>query len=166
MTVLEVSDSGKRATFSFEEMLKYHGPDFPGGVAHSFKVMERAFPVLEPDRLVERRDIGIRTAFRGLGARDGFEMVTRSLTDGRYVVDSALERTDRGQTLERYVFVMSYRDRTVTLTIREGLVLDEFIRLARQEIRTPEEDRRLTVLKQEMADRLMAARAVEVYDIE
>lgn len=166
MNVLEVSESGQPKTFSFEEMLKYHGPEFPGGVAHSFKVMERAFAALEPEGLVERREINIHTAFRGLGARDGFELVTRSLTDGRYFVDPVLERTDRGQTLERYVFVMRYRDRVATLTIREGLVVDEFIQLARSQRRTSEQVERLTVLKQEMADRLMAARAVEVYDVE
>jgi hypothetical protein len=37
-------------------------------------------------------------------------------------------------------------------------VTDEFIELARTEDRSPEEETRLAVLKQEMADRVMAER--------
>lgn len=88
------------------------------------------------------------------------------MTEGRYHVDPALERTERGTTLERYVFRLSCRDRTVTVQIREGFVVDEFIVLARQVTRTAVEERRLAVLKQEMADRLMARPAAEVYDVD
>lgn len=163
---LEVLDRGQAIVISFEEMLKYHGPGYPGGVAHAFKVMERAFPLLDPDGPPERREIIIQTAFRGPGARDACEMVTRAVTGERYVVDPALERPERGTTLERYVFGLRYRDRTATLTIRDGYVLDEFIALARKEARTAQEEEHLAVLKQEMADRLMAARAVDVYDVD
>jgi hypothetical protein len=62
------------------------------------------------------------------------------------------------------VFRLTYRDRTVTLTLREGLVTDEFIELARTENRSADEERRLDTLKQEMADRVMARPADEVYD--
>lgn len=164
--VIEVLDQGRPAEFSFDEMLKYHGPQFPGGVAHSFKVMERAFAFLEPDGTVERREIAISTAFRGLGARDGFELVTRSLTERRYNVDHSMERKDRGRTLERYVFRLGYREKIATLTIREGFVVDEFIDLARMAERTPGQEARSTILKQEMADRLMSAPPAGVYDIE
>jgi hypothetical protein len=163
---LEVLDQGTPITISFEEMLKYHGPAYPGGVAHALKVMERAFPLLDPERPPERREIDIETAFRGPGARDAFEMVTRAVTGDRYVVDPALERTERGTTLERYLFRLRYRDRTVTVVIREGYVTDEFIELSRKPERTAEEEQHLAVLKQEMADRLTAAPATEVYDVD
>jgi len=163
---LEVLDRGQAIVISFEDMLKYHGPGYPGGVAHAFKVMERAFPLLDPDGPPERREISIETAFRGPGARDACEMVTRAVTGERYVVEPALERPERGTTLERYVFRFRYRDRTATLLIRDGYVLDEFIALARKEGRTAQEEEHLAVLKQEMADRLMAAPAVDVYDVD
>ena len=162
--LLEVAERRVPKSFSFDEMLKYHGPDFPGGVAHSFKVLQRALPLLTDGDPPERREIVIDTAFRGPGARDGFELVTRAVTEDRYTVDPAMERRDRGRTLERYVFKLSYRGRNVTLLIREGFVVDEFIDLARKEGRTAEEGARLTVLKQEMADRLFARPAEEVYD--
>lgn len=165
-TALEVLDQGHRLTYTFQDLMKYHGPGFPGGVAHAFKVMERALPLLDPDGVPERRELRVRTAFSGPGARDAFEMVTRAVTEGRYVVDPALARADRGRTLERYVFEFTYRDRTVTLLIRDGLVRDEFIELSRKQGRTADEDDHLTVLKQEMADRLLATPAIDVYDVE
>jgi hypothetical protein len=57
-----------------------------------------------PTGAVERREITLDTAFRGPGGRDAFEMVTRGVTEDRYVIDPMLERPHRGRTLERYVF--------------------------------------------------------------
>jgi hypothetical protein len=160
-----VLDGGRPLSCSFEEILKYHGFGSPGGVAHAFKVMERAWPELSPGGAPpERREITVATAFGGPGARDAFEFVTRAVTGERYVVDAALAHPERGRTLERFVFRLAYRGRTVTLLLRDGFVADEFIELARREDRSAEEDRRLAVLKQEMADRVMAARAEHVYD--
>lgn len=165
-TCIDVIDQGQLIRLSFEDMMRYHGPGFPGGVAHAFKVMERALPLLGDDGPPERREITIHTPFRGPGARDAFEMATRAVTEGRYHVGPALERPGRGTTLERYVFQLTHRDRSVTLQIREGFVIDEFIGLARKLDRTPAEDARLSVLKQEMADRLMSRPAAEVYDVD
>lgn len=164
MTTLTVAEHGKLLQFTFEDMMRFHGFGFPGGVAHGFKVLERALPLLSPDAPAERRDIAIRTPFRGPGARDAFEIVTRSLTEGRYSVEPDLAQPERGETLKGYVFVLTYRGKTVRLRIREGIVRDEFIALGRKTDRTPEEDARLAELKQEMADRLLALPATEIYD--
>ena len=51
----------------------------------------------------------------------------------RYAVHPSLARPERGLALERFVFLLGYRDRTVTLTLREGYVTEEFIVLARRE---------------------------------
>ena len=144
--------------------MKYHGPASPGGVAHAFKVLERAIPLLDPDRPPERREIAVRTAFGGPGARDAFELVTRAVTGERYIIDSGLARPERGRTLERFVFRLDYRDRAVTLSVREGFVPDELIDLARTDPRTAEQERRFTVVKREVADRVMSRPATDVYD--
>jgi hypothetical protein len=161
---IDVLERGHAIGFTFADMMSYHGPGSPGGVAHAFKVMQRAFPLLDPDGPPERREIRIETPFGGPGARDAFELVTRAVTGDRYVVDPTLARTARGRTLERFVFKLAYRDRRVTLLVREGFVPDEFIDLARREQRTPDEEARLDVLKAEMAQRLMTSPAGEVYD--
>lgn len=163
--VLEVLDQGQLLCFGFDDLMRYHGPAFPGGVAHGFTAMLRAFPLLDPDGPPERRDIRLDTAFPGPGARDAVELVTRAVTGDRYVVDPTLGRPDRGATLERYVFRFGYRDRVVTVLIRDGFVTDDFIALSRRAGRTGAEEEHLTVLKQEMADRLLAVPADEVYDV-
>jgi hypothetical protein len=88
-----VLDGGREVSFSFDEMLNYHGGGSPGGVAHAFKVLERSLPLLDAARRLERRAIVIETAFGGLGARDAFELVTRAVSEEslhrRLVADSA-----------------------------------------------------------------------------
>jgi hypothetical protein len=163
---LVVVDQGVRLAFSFADLMRYHGPKSPGGVAHAYKVLERGLPLLAPDGVPERREITVRTAFGGPGARDAFELVLRAVTGERHTVDPALARPDRGRTAERFVFVLANREREVTLAVRDGFVTDEFVDLARTEPRTPEQESRLTVLKTEMAERVMAAPADAVYGAE
>jgi len=163
-TRLVVLDRGVRIGFSFEDLMSYHGPGSPGGVAHGFKVLERALPLLEPDGPPERREIEVATAFGGPGARDAFELVTRAVTDGRYAVDAALARPQRGWTRERFVFRLGYRDRTTVLGVREGFVTEEFLTLARTARPSAEQTARLDALKREMAERVMASPAEAVYE--
>jgi hypothetical protein len=156
-------DQGRLVGFSFEDMLRYHGPGSPGGVAHAFKVLERALPLLVANAPPERREITVRTAFGGPGARDAFELATRAVTEGRYALDPSLARPERGLALERFVFRLGHRDRAVTLVLREGYVTEDFIVLTRRDDRTSEDERRLERWKLEMAQRVMAAAAAEVY---
>jgi hypothetical protein len=161
---LVVAERGRRLAFSFADLMRYHGPGSPGGVAHAFKVMQRALPLLDPAGPVERREVVVETAFGGPGARDAFELVTRAATGGRYRVDAALARAERGRALERFVFGLAYRGRAVTLAVREGFVTEDFIDLARRDRRSDAEEERLDVLKREMAERVMAAAPDQVYD--
>jgi hypothetical protein len=162
---LQVADGGRTIAFTFDDMMRYHGPHSPAGVAMAFKVMQRAFDHLSPGVPPPRRSVVVRTAFRGPGARDGFEAVTRGVTEARYTVDRSLLRADRGRLLEDFVFELSIGDRTTTLVLRDGFVTDEFIDLARTENRTAEQETRLGELKAELAQRVMATPAAGVYDI-
>lgn len=164
VNIVDVLDEGRLLSFSFEDMLRYNGQSSPGGVAHAFKVMQRAFAPLACDRPLERREITVATAFGGPGARDGSELVTRAVTGDRYVLDPGLARSERGTTLERFVFRIGYRERSVTLLLRKGFVTGEFIALARKQ-RSRQEDARLELLKQEMAERVMASPPADVYDL-
>ena len=162
---LELLDGGAPVAFTFADMLRYHGPGSPGGVAHAFKVLERALPVLGPDGPLERRAVHIRTAFGGPGARDGFELVTRAVTEHRYVVDASLVRPHRGPAAERFVFCLTAAETRATLVLRDGFVTDDFVRLAGKEDRSSEEERVLAELKLAMADCVMGAAAADVYDV-
>ena len=162
---LTVEEHGRTITFTFDDMMRYHGVHSPAGVAMAFKVMQRAFAALSPDGSPPRREVVVRTAFRGPGARDGFEAVTRAVTDGRYTVDRSLVRSDLGRLREDFVFVVEVGGRTATLLLRDGFVSEEFIDLARAENRTDKQEQRLDELKAQLAQRVMAAPAAEVYDI-
>jgi hypothetical protein len=159
--MLEVTERGRPIAFSFEDVLRYHGGHSPGGAAIAFKVLEAGLPALGR---WERREIVIETAFGGPGARDAFELVTRAVTDGRYHVDPALARPDRGRVLERFVFRLSHPGAAVTLLLRPGFVDEEFVDLARAD-RDEAQEARLTVLKRALAERVMARPAGEVLEL-
>ena len=163
---IEVVDRGRLLAFSLDDIMRYHGPGSPGGVAHAVKVLELALPLLDRDGPCERREIAVETAFGGPGARDAFELVTRAVTEGRYRVDDALARPDLGRTLERFVFRLTYRGSAVTLILLDGFVTDEFIDLARTRERTDGQERRLDLLKREMAERVLAQPAGDVYRVQ
>lgn len=161
---IAVLDRGRPIEFSLDDITRYHGFGSPGGVAHALRVMQRAWPLLDPDSPPERRELVVDTAFGGPGARDAFELVTRAVTEGRYVVDPALARPELGRERERFVFRIGYRGRAATLTVREGFVTREFIDLARTEGRTPAQEAALDVLKREMAQRVLGRPPECVYD--
>jgi hypothetical protein len=162
---LTVEERGQAITFTFDDMMRYHGVHSPAGVAIAFKVMQGAFAALSPGGPPERRSIFVRTAFRGPGARDGFEAVTRAACDGRYVVDRTLVRADRGRLLEDFVFVLEIAGRTATLLLRDGFVTDEFIDLARAENRSDAHERRLDELKVQLAQHVVSTAPKDVFDI-
>jgi len=162
---LLVEELGHLLEFSYTDLLCYAGPSAPAGVANAFKVMQRAFAALSPNHPPQRRSVVIRTAFQGPGARDGFEAVTRAATDGRYTVDPALARPARGRLLQSFVFQVSIKNRTATLLLRPGFVTPEFIDLAGRTDRSHAEEAHLDQLKAELAQRVLAVPAEDVYDV-
>jgi hypothetical protein len=161
---LKVRERGRTLGFSFADALKYHGGGSPGGAAIAFKALERALPLLDPDAPCERGEIVIETPFKGPGARDAFESITRAVTDGRYRIDPQLERPELGSARERFVFRFTYRDNSITLVLRDGFVTGEFIDLARTDNRDAEQEERLDALKRDLAERVMAA--ADVFDVD
>lgn len=167
---LTLWEDGVQLSFTFDDCMRYHGPGFPGGVAHAFAALGRALPELAartPGGRVERRGIRVRTPFAGPGARDAFELVTRAVTGDRYAVLPELARPERGNTLARYVFEVSAGDARVTCIIRdEGIVAAEFIDLTAKPDKTAAELAHLEDLKVEMRDRILERDPAMVYDLE
>ena len=162
---IAVIDHRRELTFGFEDMNRYHGGGSPAGVATALKVLQRAFALLSPDRPPDRRSVVIRTAFRGPGARDGFEAVTRAVSDDRFAVDRTLIRSDLGRLREDFVFAVSIGGASVTMVLRDGFVSAEFIDLARTPDRTADQESRLGVLKAQLAQTLLSAPADQLYDV-
>ena len=46
---IAVQERGRVIVFSFDDLMRYHGPGSPAGVANAFKVLQRAFLLLSPD---------------------------------------------------------------------------------------------------------------------
>ncbi len=161
-----VQELGQLLEFSYTDMLCYAGPYSPAGVAIALKVMQRAFAALSPNQPPPRRSVVIRTAFQGPGARDGFEAVTRAVTDGRYIIEPTLARPDRGRLLQRFVFQVSIKSRAATLLMRPGFITAEFFELAGKAERDHAEEAHLDELKGQLAHRILAASAEDVYELD
>ena len=167
LETLDVTEAGTLLRFGFADLLRYHGPGFPGGVAHGFKVLARALPLLAGGAPPERRAIQVETAFPGPGARDAIELVTRAVSDGRYHLNLALPgpaapEASRG----RYLFRLRHHATLVTLVLRPGHVRQAYIDLSRRAGRSVAEEAELETLKAEMAARLSKSPAEQVYDAE
>lgn len=166
MTELVVNDQGDPISIAFDDLLKYHGRSSIAGVAHAFKAMERAFPLLSPAQPPERSDIIVESGFPGGGARDAFEMVTRAVTGDRY--RPASDPAPAGAPVApggHFYFRLGYRGAVVELTARAALVPDDFVEVACRENPSPAEAARAQRLKEEMAERLLSLPADEVYDV-
>ncbi len=165
MTTLVVRDQGESISISFDDLLKYHGRSSIAGVAHAFKAMERAFPLLSPGEPPERNDITVESGFPGGGARDAFEMVTRAVTGDRYRLASEPAGVEAPEAPGgHFFFRLGYRGTLVELVARANLVSEEFLELACREAPTPAEVVRAQELKEETAERLLSLPAEEVYD--
>ena len=165
MTTLVVLDQGGSISISFDDLVKYHGRSSIAGVAHAFKAMERAFPLLSPGEPPERYDITVESGFPGGGARDAFEMVTRAVTGDRYGLASEPAPAEAPEAPGgHFFFRLGYRGRMVELIARPDLVPQEFVQFACKDAPTPAEAARAQQLKEDMAERLLSLPADEVYD--
>ena len=165
VTTLVVLDHGESVAISFDDLLKYHGRSSIAGVAHAFKAMERALPVLSPGEPPERYEITVESGFPGGGARDAFEMVTRAVTGDRYQLAPEDAGADAPEAPGgHFYFRLGYRGAAVDLVLRDGLIPEDFVQVACRDNPTPAEAARAQQLKEEMAERLMGLPADEVYD--
>lgn len=169
---LEVLDHGEPISIAFDDLVRYHGRKSIGGLALGFKAMERGLPLFHDGEAVERYAITVATAFDGPGARDAFEMVTRAVTGGRYRVTHDLARPGAPEAPEgHFVFRLALSapglaNRAVDLTLRDGLVGDDFNDAIRRGASTPDEEAHVAWLKRDLATRVLALPATQVYDAE
>ena len=94
ISTIELTDQGSALVYTFDDVMLYHGPGSPGGVAHAVKVMERVLPLLEPGGLPERREIEVHTAFAGRCVRDGHPRGDRGPVRRRRCVSASRTGSD------------------------------------------------------------------------
>ncbi|MCG8511072.1 MAG: hypothetical protein MI741_17770, partial [Rhodospirillales bacterium] len=139
-----------------------------GGVALAFKVLEYVFSKLSPEEIPQRDKIEVFTAFPGSGAIDGFEMVTRAVTQGRFELDETfVEPRALPAVTGQFYFRITYRGKTLAVSPKAGLIPDRFFELSRLHKAggaTPDDTIEFQGMKEALADALMAAKAEDLFD--
>jgi hypothetical protein len=113
------------------DMRKYHGQDFDNGLSMALKACQIAFAKLTGGTPPERRKIRLVLALSPPGILDGFEYITRALSDRRAVIDPACGRGPESYN-GRYYFEVHYEGRKVALWLRDGIVPDGYTLLAKR----------------------------------
>lgn len=169
---LKVSDRDTVLEISYEDMIKYHGRFNIGGVALAFKALELAFSILAGGEIPSREKISFFSGIgeAGLGVIDGVEMVTRASSRGRLTADASAARGKPAPDAPeggKYYFEVEYGNKKVGLSLKEGLIPEEFMVLSRKaymgEI-SVEEAKRLQEVKERIAAAVMSSEAADIFE--
>lgn len=171
---IKVKDHGTVLEISFEDMIKYHGRFNIGGVALAFKSLELGLAKLVPAGAVpERNQISFASALgeSATGVIDGVEMATRAVSRCTLSADIAFGRDidapanpDGG----KFYFEIGYAGAKIGLALKEGLIPEEFtglLMIAMSRHLNAGEQQRLQEVKEEIATKVMATEAEDLFDI-
>lgn len=129
--MLKVRDSAGEIAVTYEEMCKYHGKDFLGGVALAFKVLQMAFNRLSGDEPPDRNKIRVVLGFSPPGVLDALEYATRAITQRRIIVDPSIGIGPKSVS-GTYYFEVHYEKKKIAMWLKEGLLPDDFFGLAQK----------------------------------
>ena len=175
---LQVRDGNDILTIYYEDLLKYHGHTFIGGVALAFKIMLWGFPKLT-DEIPERGYFSFLSGIGlgGGGVIDATEMVMRVRSIGTLdldlskVQDKPGPRTPGGKG--RYYFELGYKDKILCLAVKDGVVPQDFYyyselpgkrKLAGLEL-TEEELAGVRRVRHELADAIMNNEPDDLFEV-
>jgi len=128
---LTVRDSVGEITITYEEICKYHGKDFLGGVALAFKVLELAFRMLMDGQVPERSRLRLVLGFSPPGVVDGLEYATRAFSQHRVIIDPHIGIGPKSVT-GTYYFEVHHGSKRIAMWLKEGLLPEDFFDLARK----------------------------------
>jgi len=126
---LRIKDGIGEITITYEEMCKYHGKDFLGGFALSFKVLELAFRKLLQGETPERVKIRLILGFSPPGVLDALEYATRAISQHRIIIDPTIGIGPKS-TSGSYYFEVHYEKMKITMWLKDGLLPQDFFDLA------------------------------------
>ncbi len=169
---LRIKDGNDLLDITYEDMVKYHGRQFIGGVALAYKLLELALRELAPDEVPVRDRITVILGVYGPGIIDGIEMVTRALTRSALTVKPQLAADKLAPDAAdgqggKYYFEIAYDDDKLNITLKPGLLPNEFIRLSYKTHAgtiTEWEQLRLQDLKEEIAQFLLMQKPEDLFD--
>ncbi|SFM32785.1 hypothetical protein [Pelosinus propionicus] len=169
---LTIKDGNDLLTIDYNDMLKYHGRQFIGGVALAYKLLDLALRELVPDEVPVRDRITVMLGVYGPGIIDGIEMVTRAMRRNALLVKPQLAADKLAPDAAdgqggKYYFEIAYDNDKLNITLKPGLLPNEFIKLAYKThdgTITEGEQLRLQHLKEEIAQFLLTQKPEDVFD--
>lgn len=160
-----IKDRNDILQIHYEDLIKYHGRLFIGGVAMAFKAMQLASRLLSGrDGIWSREKISFKSAMgpEARGVLDAVEMATRALTSGDLIADTSIPAripAPRSPNGGKYYFEFHYDGTVLAIAVKEGIIARDFIDYARKELSGSikySEESRLQEVKEELAAALMA----------
>ncbi|MEM9223151.1 MAG: hypothetical protein AAGB11_12210 [Pseudomonadota bacterium] len=171
MNVLKIKESDRILSFTFDDLVNFHGTRSICGLTVGYKVLERAFGALGADVTpLARPDISVSTAFPGPGARDAFECVTRAVSRERYniVKDVRPSENVAEAAFGAYWFRVTYGFYSIDLGVKPDVIRPDFLALRRKEKAGEVEEAELAVfrdLQWELSDRIREQPAEAVVNL-
>ena len=172
-----VKDFDDIVEITYDDILKYHGRQMIGGAALAFKIMLMTFPKLT-DEIPQRGHFNFYSGIgkNGRGIIDAAEMVMRVKTNDQIRLDLEYSEDKLGQVAPgggRYYFEIGYKDKMIKLYLKEGIIPEEFIAYSKlshkckaENVPMTEKDQaKLLLLRQELADSIMASKPEELFVI-
>lgn len=159
-------DAGELAV-TYDDMLKYHGRDFYGGVALAYKVLKLAFEKLLGRHVPHRNKVRLVIGFNPPGVVDGLEFATRALTRQRLILDPDPPQGPASVS-GRYYFEVHYEGRAICLWLKPDVLPEAFTPLARKAfagMATPEELAQWKGYKQALGPAIIAMAPEELLAI-
>jgi len=163
-TVLEIT---------YEDMIKYHGRFHIAGVALAYKVLVLAFSeLLNESEIPSRGKVSFLTGIgmNGTGVIDGVEMATRAWTRGKLTADCEAVKDKTAPDAPnggKYYFEVEYDGRKIEVSLKEGLIPDEFMVLSRKAHKgniSNEEIVGLQQVKEQIASFIMSKDTIDLFD--
>lgn len=117
-------------SFNREDLYRYSGPRSMIASALVFRLMKEAIHDMCSSDIPERRAFKVVSGHAGPGVRDGFELVTRAVTDGRYCVDRISAPRDAPPSAAggRMFFRIGYKDKAKLYVLSDELFGENWFR--------------------------------------
>ncbi len=166
---LVVDDRDGTIAFTRDDLVKYAGPSQIVAAAVVFRLFERAFADLSPDRPPHRDAIDILVAFPGEGILDCIEMITRARSRDRLTIDIAAGPAEAPPSvIGRFYFEIGVPAGRRGYWLSPGYFDDVFLDLVRkhQDGRGNAEERANYLRrKQELIGRLLGAKREDLFNV-
>jgi hypothetical protein len=170
---LIIKDRDNVLEITYEDMIKYHGRFHIAGVAMAYKVLKLAFSeLLNESEIPSRGKVRFLTGIgmNGTGVVDAVEMATRARTGGRLTANCEVVKDKLAPDAPnggKYYFEVEYDGRKIEVSLKEGLIPDEFIVLSRKAHKgniSDDEIVRLQQVKEQIASFIMSKDTKDLFN--